>query len=177
MSMKKKSEPEVTWSDYRRLSETIKMLHFKIRLLVRIMVDKKQIEPELAKSFEETMFSMVMYEGFNFTEAKLTYARREKLPSGAFCGPNRTYPAHDVAHVRNALTRLSQFGKRLKPAVRARILACLKRRAKRYKIEVGETVAGKLCLAKWDETLDEKTRKKMLIEIEETVSWWRKKQK
>lgn len=121
---------------------------------------------------EAVLKSMVELEGYSFEEAKLTYARRQKLPSGAFCGPNRTYPAHDAAHVRNALARLSQFGGKLKPAVRARILGCLKRRAKRFGVEISETAAGKLCLAKWDETIPEETRKEMLLEIEETVSWY-----
>lgn len=123
--------------------------------------------------YDETILNaMVKFEGFSFTEAKLSYKRREKLPSGAFCGPNRTYPVPDAAHVRNALARLSQFGRRLKPAVRATILACIKRRAKRFGVEISETVEGKLCLVKFDETLDEKTRKKWQIEIDETVAWF-----
>jgi len=123
--------------------------------------------------FDETVLqAMVELEGYSFEEAKLSYARREKLPSSAFCGPNRTYPAHDAAHVRNGLARLSQFGGKLKPTVRARILGCLKRRAKRFNVEVGETVSGRLCLAKWDETIPEKKRKQMLLDIEETVNWF-----
>lgn len=123
--------------------------------------------------FDETILkAMVSLEGYGFEEAKLTYARREKLPSTAFCGPKRTYPAHDKAHVRNALARLSQFGGKLKSAVRARILGCLKRRAKRFNIEISETVEGKLCLAKWDLTIPEELRKQWIIQIEETVSWY-----
>ena len=125
-------------------------------------------------NYDEVILKAMIYlEGFkDFNEAKLTYKRREKLPSSAFCGPNRTYPVPDAAHVRNALARLSQFGRRLKPAVRATILACIKRRAKRWGVEVAETIEGKLCLVKFDETLDEKTKKKLLREIEETVNWW-----
>jgi hypothetical protein len=128
--------------------------------------------------FNETVLKdMVELEGFTFEEAKLTYARREKLPSSAFCGPHRTYPAHDAAHVRNALARLSQFGGRLKKAVRDRILGCLKRRAKQYKVEVSETAGGRLCLAKWDETIPEEKRKQMLVDIEETVAHYLHKKK
>jgi len=128
--------------------------------------------------FDETVLqSMVDLEGYSFEEAKLSYAAREKLPSSAFCGPNRTYPAHDAAHVRNGLARLGTFGSRLKPAVRARILGCLKRRAKRFGIEVSETASGRLCLAKWDETIPEETRKQMLIDIEETVRHYFPKEK
>jgi len=77
------------------------------------------------------------YEGLTIQEAKLTYAARQKLPDSAFCGPNRTYPAHDAAHVRNAFVRLATFGKRLKPAVRERIHGCLMKRAKRFGVEHG----------------------------------------
>ena len=119
--------------------------------------------------------ALVEYEGYTFEEAKLTYAAREKLPTSAFCGPNRTYPAHDAAHVRNALARLGTFGHRLKSVVRARIITCLKRRAKQYGIEVSETIEGKLVLAKFDDSIPEKDRKRMLLEIEETVKFYTKK--
>jgi hypothetical protein len=79
------------------------------------------------------------YEGLTIQEAKLSYAARQKLPATAFCGPNKSYPAHDAAHVRNGLSRLSQFGHRLKPAVRARIHSCLMSRAKRFGVKVNET--------------------------------------
>lgn len=79
------------------------------------------------------------YEGMTIQEAKLTYAARKKLPATAFCGPNHSYPAHNAAHVRSGLQRLSQFGARLKPAVRARIHGCLVSRAKRFGVKVSET--------------------------------------
>lgn len=124
-------------------------------------------------TFNETVINaMVELEGYPFQEAQLTYTQREKLPDSAFCGPHRTYPAHDAKHVRNALSRLATFGGRLKAAVRAQILSCLKARAKRFGIEVAETVEGKICLAKWDETIPKETRDKMLIEINETVEWF-----
>lgn len=122
---------------------------------------------------EAVIKAMQTFEGFSFEEAKLTYAKREKLPSSAFCGPKRTYPAHDAAHVRNALARLSQFGGRLKASVRARVLACLKKRAKRFNVEISETISGKLCLLRYDETLDSKLRKKWQVELEETVDWYK----
>ena len=72
-------------------------------------------------------------------EAKLSYAERQKLPKSAFCGPNRSYPAYDAAHVRAGLQRISQFGSTMKPAVKARIEGCLRSRAKKFGIEVSET--------------------------------------
>ena len=92
------------------------------------------------EKIEETIRNLARFEGYTIEEAKLTYQQRKNLPSSAFCGPNRTYPAHDAAHVRNAFARLAQFGNRLSPAVRARILACLKRKAKRFGIEHEETI-------------------------------------
>lgn len=86
----------------------------------------------------EVWESIVEYEGYSVEEAKLTYATRKDLPKSAFCGPDRTFPAHDAAHVRNGLARLGQS--KLPPAVKAKILACLTRRAKRFGVEVSESV-------------------------------------
>jgi hypothetical protein len=87
------------------------------------------------------------FEGYTIQEAKLTYAARQKLPATAFCGPHKSYPASDAAHVRNGLARLSQFGHRLKPAVRAKIHSCLVSRAKRFGVKVSETENVKPILA------------------------------
>lgn len=78
------------------------------------------------------------FEGYTVEEAQLTYQQREDLPKEAFCGPGRSYPAHDAAHVKAGLQRLSQFGGKLAPKIRGRILGCLKSRAKKYGIEVSE---------------------------------------
>lgn len=54
--------------------------------------------------------------------AKLTAARRNKLPSSTFAGPDRSYPIPDASHARNALSRVSQFGtESLKAKVRAKV--------------------------------------------------------
>jgi hypothetical protein len=111
--------------------------------------------------FEETVVKkMILYEGFEFEEAVLTYGKRKKLPASAFCGPNRTYPAHDAAHVRNAFARLSTFGHRLSRGVVSRIHGCLTRRAKRFGVE------HKGC--KW-------CKKKQ--KVEETVAWFQRQHK
>jgi hypothetical protein len=86
---------------------------------------------------DEDWYSIYEGEGLTIEEAKLSYAERKHLPSGAFCGPDRSFPAHDAAHVRNGLARLKQS--KFSPAIKARILACLRRRAKKYGIEVSET--------------------------------------
>lgn len=61
MAMEKEDKKTLTRDDLRwleermdRLSKQIRDTNKRIRLLVRILVDKKIIGPELAKSFEET---------------------------------------------------------------------------------------------------------------------------
>lgn len=100
-----------------------------------------QVEEEI----EEVMLQALRdYEGiFDVEEARLTYQARKHLPTGAFCGPNRTYPAHDADHVRNGIARLGTFGHRLPPATRRRIFNCLKARANRMGIDVSEDVLKK----------------------------------
>jgi hypothetical protein len=75
------------------------------------------------------------YEGFEIEEARLTYAQRQDLSPTVFCGPNKTYPAHDARHVRAGFQRLSQFGKNMPKAVALKIYRCLLRRASKYNIE------------------------------------------
>jgi len=109
--------------------------------------------------------TIALYEGLTIEEAKLTYAARQKLPSSAFCGPDRSYPAHDPAHVRNAFARLATFGHRLPEGVRDRIMACLKRRAKRFGVEHEETVQSAINMWEQDE-----------IDRLEKVEWFLKKE-
>jgi hypothetical protein len=43
--------------------------------------------------------------------AILKAAARKRLPAGDFAEPGkRAYPIHDLAHARNALARVSEFG-------------------------------------------------------------------
>ena len=86
---------------------------------------------------DEEWYSIFEGEGLTIEESKLTYAERKHLPSTAFCGPDRSFPAHDAAHVRNGLARLKNS--HFSPAIKARIMGCLRRRAKKYGIEVSET--------------------------------------
>lgn len=54
--------------------------------------------------------------------AKLTAAKRKKIPTSSFAGPDRSYPVNDASHARNALARVSQFGTpELKARVRAKV--------------------------------------------------------
>jgi hypothetical protein len=55
--------------------------------------------------------------------AKLTTKARNKLPSAAFAGPDRSYPVPDRSHAANAKARASQAANagRISKAVEARI--------------------------------------------------------
>lgn len=92
----------------------------------------------------EQIKAIVELEGLSFEEAKLSYAAREKLPASAFCGPNRTYPAHDAAHIRNAIARLMQN----KPKGWKKILKCVCGRAKKAGIESKVCKTGKFMEAR-----------------------------
>jgi hypothetical protein len=57
--------------------------------------------------------------------AKLKAAQRNRLPSSAFAGPDRSYPVNDRSHARNALSRVSQHGT---AALKARVRAAVHRK-------------------------------------------------
>ena len=61
-------------------------------------------------------------------DAKLSTKSRNKLPNSAFCGPNRSFPVPDCAHV-TAARRLIGRAK-VSAATKAKILACVARKAK-----------------------------------------------
>lgn len=67
-------------------------------------------------------------------ESVLSYAARKKLPAKSFCGPNRSYPAHDRRHAANCLARARQSLKRgkLSRAQYNRIVACCRRKLKQF---------------------------------------------
>jgi hypothetical protein len=55
--------------------------------------------------------------------AKLTTAKRNKLPNSSFAGPDRSYPVFDKSHAANAKARATQMvnkGK-LSPASKSKI--------------------------------------------------------
>jgi hypothetical protein len=56
---------------------------------------------------------------------KLTPPMRNRLPSQAFAGPDRSYPIEDASHARNALARVSQNGG---PALQNRVRGAVKQK-------------------------------------------------
>ena len=59
---------------------------------------------------------------------KLTTKDRKKLKSSTFCGPNRSFPVPDCAHVRAAKVYLNKS--KFSSATKKRIAACINRKAK-----------------------------------------------
>ncbi|RMG66903.1 MAG: hypothetical protein D6710_12020 [Nitrospirae bacterium] len=61
-------------------------------------------------------------------DAKLSTEKRKKLPDKSFCGPNRSFPAHDCPHVRAGFRLLNRA--KVSSATKAKIRACLNRKNK-----------------------------------------------
>ena len=64
----------------------------------------------------------------------LTTEERNDLPDSAFCGPNRSFPVNDCAHV-TAARRLIGRAK-LSDAQKAKVLACVNRKADKMSCDV-----------------------------------------
>jgi len=64
-------------------------------------------------------------------ESVLSYQERKKLKGQSFCGPNKTYPAHDATHARNCLARASQNKAKL-GASYSKIVACCRARLRKF---------------------------------------------
>ena len=65
-------------------------------------------------------------------DAQLSTAARNKLSDSAFCGPGRSFPAHDQAHVQAGLRLLNNS--KFSDSTKAKIKACLYRKGKKYGI-------------------------------------------
>lgn len=72
-------------------------------------------------------------------EAKLDAKSRNALPGGTFCGPNRSFPAPDKAHV---IAGLRLLGRYKGPGSKASIKRCLLSKGKKYGVGSKETADG-----------------------------------
>lgn len=61
-------------------------------------------------------------------DAKLSTAQRKKLKSSTFCGPGRSFPVPDCAHVTAARRLIGRY--KGSSSTKAKILACVSRKAK-----------------------------------------------
>lgn len=62
-------------------------------------------------------------------DAKLTAEKRKSLKSSTFCGPNKSFPVPDCAHV-TAARRLIGRAKHLSSSQKSAVLSCVSRKAK-----------------------------------------------
>jgi hypothetical protein len=65
-------------------------------------------------------------------DGKLSTSARKKLPDKAFCGPGRSFPAHDKAHVTAGLRLLNKS--KFSASTKTKIKSCLYRKGKLYGI-------------------------------------------
>lgn len=95
-------------------------------------------------------------------DAVLTTKKRKALPDSSFCFVRgrgidkvRKFPAHDAVHVRNALSRLSQSN--LSSSDKAKVLTCLKRKAKSFGIEVSQDRSDDISLDDYNLNINDLT--------------------
>lgn len=79
---------------------------------------------------------LILEDSMNVKDAKLSTEARNKLSESSFCGPGRSFPAHDKAHVTVGLRLLNKSN--FSEATKAKIKACLYRKGKRYGIAPSE---------------------------------------
>lgn len=62
-----------------------------------------------------------------FEDARLTYQQRKDLPDSAFCGPERSFPVPDCAHVTAAKRLINQS--KLSDAQKAKVMTCVNKKS------------------------------------------------
>ena len=62
-----------------------------------------------------------------YEDARLTYQQRKDLPDSAFCGPERSFPIPDCAHVTAAKRLINQS--KLSDAQKAKVMTCVNKKA------------------------------------------------
>lgn len=83
--------------------------------------------PEVEAAFEDGEFTLAQAGIAKLEEAKLSSDKRKKLAKSTFCGPDRSFPVPDCAHV-TAARRL--IGRYKGEGDKSKILACVSRKAK-----------------------------------------------
>ena len=96
-------------------------------------IDTYELSAEDAEEIGKVLDSMLDEE---LADAKLSSEKRNSLPSGSFCGPDRSFPVPDCAHV-TAARRLVGRSK-LSAAGKAKVLACVARKAKSMSCSTGD---------------------------------------
>ncbi len=79
---------------------------------------------------ENLITDFFMEDNMKIKDAKLSTEARKKLPDSAFCGPSRSFPAHDKAHVTAGLRLLNKS--KFSDSTKQKIKGCLYRKGKRF---------------------------------------------
>jgi len=80
----------------------------------------------------EVIIKGIITEDSMIKDAKLTAAARKKLPESIFCGPGRTFPSHDEAHVKSGLKLIDSL--ELSDETKNKIKGTLYRKGKRFNV-------------------------------------------
>lgn len=110
-------------------------------------INADEVYAEMEKELDEISLS----------DAKLSTEKRNSLSSSTFCGPNRSFPVPDCAHV-TAARRL--IGRYKGPGSKSSILACVSRKAKAL------GCGGDSCNISELETKDSEVKKFEMIDCE-----------
>jgi len=129
------------------------------------LADMKLLDSELDAELDELASA-----DSTFADAKLSTSARKKLKGSSFCGPNRSFPVPDCAHV-TAARRLIGRAK-VSDSTKKKILACVSRKANSLgcgsssnDAVVQEALADKLTLVTEQLQLSEKLLKVAKDEI------------
>lgn len=87
----------------------------------------EEIWSEVLAAFKDGEFTIDQLSVEKIEDAKLSTEKRKKLPKSSFCGPNKSFPVPDCAHV-TAARRL--IGRYKGEGDKSTILACVSRKAK-----------------------------------------------
>lgn len=122
-------------------------------------------ELEMFEQLCDYRYLALELEEMGFNDATLSSAQRKKLASKSFCGPDRSFPVPDCAHVR-AARRL--IGRYKGPGDKTRILGCVNKKAKALGCDKGKDMleAGEGSMGAFLKSMmDTKSNYELLIEF------------
>lgn len=99
---------------------------------------------------------------------ELTTKERKKLKKSVFCGPNRSFPCHDCAHVASAKAYLNRS--KFSLSTKKKIAACINRKAKALGCPKGKPAKAKGELdVEMLKLMDSKIFESTRLLVEETI--------
>ena len=105
-------------------------------------VHQEEMVDELPNTDDVDWYLLGAALDFELGDAKLSAEERKKLPASAFCGPERSFPVPDCAHV-TAARRLIGRAK-LSASQKERVLACVSRKANSMSCDTEDTQLNEL---------------------------------